>query len=105
GAAGIAAARRVAGAGGKFVVVEANDHVGGRCVTDLHTFGVPYDRGAHWLHTSDLNPLKELVSSTPLEIYPAPERIQIRIAGRNANASEISNFSCAMEKSKSAFDK
>src|ERR1700730_9864135 len=47
GAAGIAAARKIAAAGGRYVVIEATDHIGGRCVTDTRTFGVPYDRGAH----------------------------------------------------------
>ena len=34
GAAGIAAARRIAAAGRKFVLIEAADHIGGRCITD-----------------------------------------------------------------------
>ena len=38
GAAGIAAARKIVAAGRKFVLLEAADHVGGRCVTDLRTF-------------------------------------------------------------------
>ena len=57
GAAGIAAARRIAAAGRKFVLLEAADHIGGRCMTDMETFGLPYDRGAHWIHTPDLNPV------------------------------------------------
>src|SRR5581483_5254076 len=50
GAAGIAAARKIAAAGKRYVLLEANDRIGGRCVTDVTLFGVPYDRGAHWLH-------------------------------------------------------
>ena len=49
GAAGIAAARKVAAAGRRFTLIEASDRVGGRCVTDTRTFGVPFDRGAHWV--------------------------------------------------------
>src|SRR5208282_6669687 len=49
GAAGIAAARRIAAAGRKFVLLEAADHIGGRCTTETRSFGVPYDRGAHWI--------------------------------------------------------
>src|SRR5207237_1092075 len=41
GAAGIAAARKVAAAGRRFALIEASDHVGGRCVTDTRIFGVP----------------------------------------------------------------
>src|SRR5262249_1140170 len=47
GAAGIAAGRRLAASGRRFVVLEAADRIGGRCFTDTRTFGVPYDRGAH----------------------------------------------------------
>src|SRR5690242_2653401 len=55
GAAGIAAARKVAAAGRRYVLLEAGDRIGGRCLTDTATFGVPYDRGAHWLHMPDIN--------------------------------------------------
>ncbi|MGC1235612.1 MAG: FAD-dependent oxidoreductase, partial [Xanthobacteraceae bacterium] len=41
GAAGIAAARRLAAAGRRYLVIEATDHVGGRCITDTTSFGVP----------------------------------------------------------------
>src|SRR5262247_4465605 len=60
GAAGIAAGRRLAAAGKRFVVLEAADEVGGRCITDSKIFGVPYDRGAHWIYSSDINPLAKL---------------------------------------------
>ena len=42
------------------MVIEAADHAGGRCITDMTTFGVPYDRGAHWIHVPDLNPVTKL---------------------------------------------
>src|SRR5262249_15588256 len=63
GAAGIAAGRRLAAAGRRFVIVEGNDRVGGRCLTDTRTFGVPYDRGAHWIHTPDINPVAKLAGT------------------------------------------
>src|SRR6266852_3326619 len=50
GAAGIAAARRLASLGRRFALVEAAASVGGRCITDTAVFGVPFDRGAHWVH-------------------------------------------------------
>src|ERR1700688_4206642 len=43
GAAGIAAARRLAAAGRRFALVEAAATVGGRCITDTTVFGVPFD--------------------------------------------------------------
>jgi hypothetical protein len=57
GAAGVAAARRVAAAGRRFVVLEASERWGGRCFTDVRTFRVPYERGARWIYMPDLNPL------------------------------------------------
>ena len=53
GAAGIAAARRIAAANRRFVLLEASDRIGGRCVTDTTIFGVPFDLGAHWIHRPD----------------------------------------------------
>src|SRR5689334_21969996 len=41
GAAGIAAARRLRDAKVRFAMIEAADHVGGRCVTDATTFSTP----------------------------------------------------------------
>src|SRR5215475_11272477 len=71
GAAGIAAARRLAAAGRRFVLLEAADHIGGRCVTDRNTFGVPFDRGAHFIHSPSVNPLMRL-APRGIDIYSAP---------------------------------
>ena len=60
GAAGIAAARRLVAAGRSVVLLEAAAEVGGRCITDTKTFGVPYDRGANWIYNADINPLVKL---------------------------------------------
>jgi phytoene dehydrogenase-like protein len=57
GAAGIAAARRIAGAGRSYVVLEASDRWGGRCFTDMRTFGIPYERGACWIYMPSANPM------------------------------------------------
>src|SRR5580698_399098 len=73
GAAGIAAARRIAAAGRKFVLLEAAGHVGGRCITDTRTFGVAYDRGAHWIHTPELNPIAKLPRHRHLPGAAQPE--------------------------------
>jgi monoamine oxidase len=57
GAAGIAAARRLAELGQDYVLLEAKPFIGGRCITDHATLGVPIDLGAHWFHSPALNPL------------------------------------------------
>ena len=56
GAAGLVAARELAGAGLAVRVLEARDRVGGRAWTDRETFGLPIDRGCAWLHAADHNP-------------------------------------------------
>jgi monoamine oxidase len=92
GAAGIAAARKVAAAGRRFALIEASDHVGGRCVTDNRIFGVPFDRGAHWLHMPDINPVAKLSSRTGLDLYPAPPGQKLRIGRRNAREGEMEDY-------------
>jgi monoamine oxidase len=92
GAAGIAAARRLTAAGRRFVLVEAADRIGGRCVTDSKIFGVPFDLGARWIYSSDLNPVAKLGRSGKLEIYPAPPGPRVRIGRRNARESELEDF-------------
>ncbi|SMF63430.1 monoamine oxidase [Tistlia consotensis] len=58
GAAGIAAARRLAELGLSFALLEARGRVGGRAASDNETFGAPFDLGCHWLHSPAHNPLK-----------------------------------------------
>src|SRR5215468_8115548 len=92
GAAGIAAGRRLAAAGKRFVVLEAADQVGGRCITDTKTFGVPYDRGAHWIYAADINPLAKLAMQSGFDIYQAPPGQRMRIGRRYAREGEMEDF-------------
>ena len=92
GAAGIAAARRIAAAGRRYVMIEAGDRIGGRCITDTRTFGVPFDRGAHWIHFPASNPVTRLAPRGGLEIYPAPQSQKVRIGLRNAREGELEDF-------------
>lgn len=92
GVAGIAAARRVLAAGRKVVVVEASGRVGGRCWTDTQTFGVPFDRGAHWLYAQNANPVARLARQVAMDVYAAPQAQKIRIGRRNARAGETEDF-------------
>src|SRR6187551_1057411 len=70
GAAGIAAARRIHAANRKVIMVEAADRVGGRCHTDMKTFGTPFDRGARWLYDPDTNPMVRLARSAGTAVFP-----------------------------------
>ena len=103
GAAGIAAARRIAAAGRKLAWLEAADHIGGRCITDTATFGLPYDRGAHWIHSPDLNPVTKLAPRRGIEVYPAPASQKVRIGRRYAREGELEDFLASQARATRAF--
>lgn len=92
GAAGIAAARRIASVGRKVVVIEAAPHIGGRCVTDATSFDTPFDRGARWLYNAENSLVAKLARGVGMEMYPAPRGQRIRIGRRNARAGEAEDF-------------
>ena len=92
GAAGIAATRRIAGTRVRVALIEASARVGGRCITDTSTFDVPFDRGAHWIHMPDLNPVTPLAMKSGFDIYPAPPGQRVRIGRRNARESEMEDY-------------
>ncbi len=109
GAAGIAAARRIVAARRKLVVFEATDRVGGRCFTDTRTFGIPYDRGAHWIHTPDTNPVAKLGLKAGLGIYAAPPSQRLRIGlgngiTRYARDGEMEDFFANLVRCRRAID-
>jgi len=72
GAAGIGAARRLAGdASVAVVVLEARGRVGGRVHT-IEPAGFPLDRGAEWLHSADRNPLSTIARALGFWIHQRP---------------------------------
>lgn len=73
GAAGIAAARRLSGAGVSLLVIEARSRLGGRAWTAEHG-GYPLDLGCGWLHSGDRNPWTSIAEAAGLTIdrTPAP---------------------------------
>src|SRR3954463_8742640 len=102
GAAGIAAARRLIAAGRRVVILEANAEVGGRCITDTTTFGMPYDRGAHWIYAADTNPLVRLARETGLDVYPAPPGQRVRIGRRYAREGEMEQLLASVVRTNNA---
>ena len=93
GAAGIAAARRIAASGRTFAILEATDRWGGRCFTDTTTFNLPYDQGAFLLHLADRSSLAKFAGQKRIELYPDPEKIQqIRIFGRKGFARDLEDL-------------
>jgi len=72
GAAGLAAARTLIDRGLSVVVLEARERIGGRAYTESETFGVPYDRGCHWLHNAYMNPWVAFGEANGFDVYPSP---------------------------------
>jgi monoamine oxidase len=98
GAAGISAARSVAAMGRPYVLLEASSRVGGRAVTDMQTFGVPFDMGAHWIHMPGLHPLSRLGKKAGFDIYRAPDEPRLFINGREGSDGEYKAFDDAVER-------
>jgi monoamine oxidase len=68
GAAGVGAARALAAAGCRFVMVEARDRVGGRAWTVETGHGFPVDLGCEWLHAALTNPLVPLARAAGVAV-------------------------------------
>ena len=106
GAAGLAAARTLLERGKSVVVLEARDRIGGRAHTDTATFGVPYDRGCHWLHSAHLNPWVDYGKGHGFDIYAAPlgdwPPRALYVGDRRATAQEASDYRRAYESLTSA---
>ncbi len=102
GAAGIAAARRVAAAKRSYRLIEAGPRVGGRCAVDTKIFGVPFDLGAHWIHNPDSNPLVAAAPKTGLDIYGAPRAQSLRVGPRRGRDSELEAFLAAQVRTQRA---
>lgn len=72
GMAGLAAARTIADAGYRVVVLEARDRVGGR-VWSWSGWGSPIELGANWIHTIKGNPLVTLARQAGVSTTIDPE--------------------------------
>jgi len=102
GAAGIAAARRVASAGRSYAILEAQDRVGGRIWSGVGSLGVAHDRGAHRISASGRNPLVSLGRLAGLKLtQPAPFR-RLYVGTREARDSEYDNFTAARHRASRA---
>src|SRR5690242_7754268 len=71
GAAGVAAARRLAAARVPTVVLEARARVGGRAWT-LRGAGLPLDLGCGWLHSADENEWAAVATTVGFTIDRTP---------------------------------
>ena len=96
GAAGIAAARRLVAAGRRCVVVEAGPRVGGRCFTDVETFGMPCDLGGRLLYAPEVNRVAHYAREAGIEVSPLRAGQRLRVGGRFAREGEMEAFFAAL---------
>src|SRR5690606_26172030 len=102
GAAGIAAARRIASAGRSYALLEARERIGGRVWSAAGALGVVHDRGAHRISASGRNPLVSLGRLAGLKlIQPAPFR-RLHVGMREARDGEYDNFTAALHRASRA---
>lgn len=87
GAAGIAAARRLARAPVSARLVEASDRLGGRARTDLIA-DMPLDLGCYWLHSADRNAWAKLAREQGAAIDETPPSWQQQWQGIGFPADE-----------------
>ena len=88
GAAGIAAARRLAEAGGVSVLVlEARERAGGRVWT-VEKNGLPCDLGGEWLHSADRNVLAPLAEALGFALYHRRPDWTTRLRNSGASPAE-----------------
>ncbi len=62
GAAGLAAAQALQARGRDFILLEASHRIGGRAYTEQLTPDIPFDLGAHWIHSDELNPFMTIAA-------------------------------------------
>ena len=69
GTSGLSAAKSLKDIGYSVIVIEAANHIGGRCVTDNSIFDIPFDIGGSWLHSAVTNPLAEIAVQNNFKLH------------------------------------
>lgn len=99
GAAGIAAARRLATVPGlSFLVLEARDRIGGRAFTVTQRLPVAVDAGAEWLHAADQNPLVGLFEANGAEVVRRNPAWGAAAVAHGLSSREQADCSTALER-------
>jgi len=62
GVAGLTAAKQLQAQGRSCVLLEASQRIGGRAYTEWLQPGIPFDLGAHWIHSDELNPFTQIAA-------------------------------------------
>ena len=104
GAAGLSATAELIRRGISVSCIEGMNRIGGRCYTDISTFGAPADLGAHWLHGHKQNEIalfgKE--HKDKFKIYKEPDRSVVYDGGKKVNENKLWKIYKKIEKFRTA---
>src|SRR5688500_11963147 len=92
GAAGLAAAHRLAGTPLSVVVLEARDRVGGRAHTVTPEGRWPIDLGCGWLHSADVNPFAKMAGPLGFTLDKTPPPWMKQSGLQDVTAEEMAAF-------------
>lgn len=98
GIAGLAACTRLNESGFDARILEARNRVGGRIETD-HSLGIPFGKGAGWIHGDENNPMTELANQFNAKMAPIDSS---KLTVFDKNGLPVSNN--AIEKFEAKFD-
>ena len=100
GAAGLSASAELKRRSISFVCIEGMNRIGGRCYTDMSTFGVPADHGAHWLHGHKQNEIAIFGKKhkDKFKIYKEPDRSVVYDGKSKVNENKLWNIYKKIEK-------
>ena len=90
GAAGLSATASLISKGKSVLCIEAMNRIGGRCYTDMTTFGVSADLGAHWLHAHKGNEVAKfgMKHKDKFKIYKEPDAYAV-YNGRKKDDTDV----------------
>lgn len=102
GAAGLAAARRVAMTGRSYALLEAAPRIGGRVWSGAGKLGIAHDRGAHFMSASGRNPLVAIGRLEKLDLKTVSPFRRMYVGQREARDSEYDAFTAALRRASRA---
>jgi monoamine oxidase len=90
GISGLSAAHKLKENGFKVTVLEGQNRIGGRTVSNK-SLGFPFDEGASWIHGTDGNPLVDLAKKSGMKTFHTKDedRIYFDIGGKKYTEKEI----------------
>jgi monoamine oxidase len=96
GAAGLAAARKLAANSRRVIVIEAASRPGGRIASAARPSGALYDKGANRFSASRRNPLIAVAREAKLGVYDPPAGKRLYVGDREARDNEYDDFIAAL---------